>query len=137
MTRLAKWWRSIGGLAAACLLALFAVGPVADAVVCQADAPAVEAAYAPDKADVAAPGDPKSHPAEAGICVHGHCHHAGPLLAELKARATLPIVSRAAALRGDACFEWECRATDTWSLLHDAPGLRAAGREYTQRFVVV
>ena len=62
---------------------------------------------------------------------------AGPLLAELKARATLPIVSRAAALRGDACFEWECRATDTWSLLHDAPGLRAAGREYTQRFVVV
>ncbi len=81
MTRLAKWWRSIGGLAAACLLALFAVGPVADAVVCQADAPAVEAAYAPDKAGVAAPGDPKSHPAEAGICVHGHCHHAGPLLA--------------------------------------------------------
>lgn len=62
---------------------------------------------------------------------------AGPLLAELKARATLPIVSRAAALRGEACFEWECRATDTWSLLHDAPELRAAGREYTQRFVVV
>ena len=62
---------------------------------------------------------------------------AGPLLAELKARSTLPIVSRAAALRGDACFEWECRATDTWSLLHDAPQLRAAGREYTERFVVV
>lgn len=62
---------------------------------------------------------------------------AGPLLAELKARTTLPIVSRAAALRGDACFEWECRATDTWSLLHDVPGLRAAGREYTQLFVVV
>jgi len=61
---------------------------------------------------------------------------AGPLLAELKARTTLPIVSRAAALRGDACFEWECRATDTWSLLHDAPQLRAAGREYMERFVV-
>ena len=67
----------------------------------------------------------------------GMRRNAGPLLAELKARATLPIVSRAAALRGDACFEWECRATDTWSLLHDAPRLRAAGREYTQRFVVV
>ena len=62
---------------------------------------------------------------------------AGPLLAELKARSTLPIVSRAAALRGDACFEWECRATDAWSLLHDAPQLRAAGREYRERFVVV
>lgn len=67
----------------------------------------------------------------------GMRRNAGPLLAELKARTTLPIVSRAAALRGDACFEWECRATDTWSLLHDAPRLRAAGREYTQRFVVV
>lgn len=67
----------------------------------------------------------------------GMRQNAEPLLAELKARATLPIVSRAAALRGDACFEWECRATDTWSLLHDAPRLRAAGREYTQRFVVV
>jgi len=62
---------------------------------------------------------------------------AGWLLAELKARSTLPIVSRAAALRGDACFEWECRATDTWSLLHDVPQLRAAGREYTERFVTM
>jgi len=61
---------------------------------------------------------------------------AGPLLAELKSRATLPVVSRAGALRGDACFEWECRATDIWSLLHDAPQLRAAGREYRERFVV-
>ena len=62
---------------------------------------------------------------------------AGPLMAELKARATLPIVTRAAKLRGDACFEWECRATDAWSLLHDAPQLRAAGREYSEKFVVV
>ena len=60
-----------------------------------------------------------------------------PLLAELKARAELPIVSRAARLRGDACFEWERRATDTWSLLHDEPRLRAAGREYSEKFVVV
>jgi len=58
------------------------------------------------------------------------------LLGELKARAKLPIVSRAAALRGDPCFEWECRATDIWSLMHDDPRQRAAGREYTERFVV-
>ena len=75
------------------------------------------------------------HPAYARLI--GIRRDAGPLLAELKARAAMPIVSRAAALRGDACFEWECRATDTWSLLHDAPQLRAAGREYTERFVVV
>jgi predicted nucleotidyltransferase len=62
---------------------------------------------------------------------------AGPLLSELKARAALPIVSRAAGLRGDACFEWECRATDTWSLLHDDPRLRAAGREYSEKLVVM
>ena len=59
------------------------------------------------------------------------------MLRELKARATLPIVSGGGALRGDACFEWECRATDVWSLLHDDPRLRVAGREYTEKFVVV
>lgn len=61
---------------------------------------------------------------------------AGPLLKALKARSTLPIVTRAADLRGESCFEWECRATDTWSLLHDAPRLRAAGREYREKFVM-
>ena len=58
------------------------------------------------------------------------------LLGELEARSKLPIASSAASLRGDPCFEWECRATDIWSLLHDDPQLRAAGREYTERFVV-
>ena len=62
---------------------------------------------------------------------------AAALLRELKARATLPIVSGGGSLRGDACFEWECRATDIWSLLHDDARLRVAGREYTEKFVVV
>ena len=60
---------------------------------------------------------------------------AEPLLRELNARATLLIASGTAALRGDPCFELECRATDTWALLHDDPALRAAGREFTERFV--
>ena len=59
------------------------------------------------------------------------------LLKALKKRSSLPIVSRGAALAGDPCFELECRATDIWSLLHDAPELRAAGREYREKFVVV
>ncbi len=59
------------------------------------------------------------------------------LLPALKARARLPIVSRAAELTGDPCFELECRATDVWALLHDAPRARPAGRECREKFVVV
>ena len=57
------------------------------------------------------------------------------LLREIKARATLPVVSGGASLKGDPCFELECRATDAWSLLHDAPALRRAGREMTEGMV--
>ena len=62
---------------------------------------------------------------------------AEPLLKELKARSLLPIISAASELKGDICFEWECRATDAWSLLHDDPQLRTAGREYREKFVRV
>ena len=58
------------------------------------------------------------------------------LLGEIKGRATIPVVTRAAQLRGDPCFELECRATDVWSLLHDATDLRRAGREMRERMVV-
>ena len=58
---------------------------------------------------------------------------AEPLLKALKERSTLPIVT--GGLKGEACFDWECRATDTWSLLHDDPRLRVAGREYREKFV--
>ena len=62
---------------------------------------------------------------------------AEPLLSELKARSMLPIVTRAAELRGDAVFDLECRATDIWSLLHDEPELRRAGREFREKFVKI
>jgi len=62
---------------------------------------------------------------------------AKPLLGELKARACIPIFSNTADLRGDACFELECRATDLWSLMHDAPEERRAGREFREKFVRV
>lgn len=57
------------------------------------------------------------------------------ILREIKKRATLPVVSGGAALRGDPCFQLECRATDVWSLLHDAPELRKMGREMTEGMV--
>ena len=60
---------------------------------------------------------------------------AEPLLAELKARSKLPIVTRAADLKADAVFDLECRATDVWSLLHDAPELRRAGLEFREKFI--
>ena len=59
------------------------------------------------------------------------------LLRELSRRTTLPIFSGAAALRDDAVFRFECRATDLWALLHDDPKLRLPGREFTEKFVRV
>ena len=67
----------------------------------------------------------------------GMRREAGPLLRELDRRANIPIVSAVPALRDDPCFETECRATDLWALLHDAPELRRSGREYLEKFVVV
>ena len=60
---------------------------------------------------------------------------AEPLLGALKERSKLPIVTRAAELKGDPAFDLECRATDIWSLLHDDPALRVAGREFREKFV--
>ncbi len=57
------------------------------------------------------------------------------LLGELKARTRIPIATAASQLRGEPCFELECRATDAWALLHDAPESRRAGREFTEKFV--
>ena len=77
----------------------------------------------------------EAHPLPAYARLLGAREGAEPLLAALKARSKLPIVARASELRGDPVFELECRATDVWALLHDAPALRRAGREYTERFV--
>ena len=59
------------------------------------------------------------------------------LLPELGRRARIPIASNAKELRDSPCFELECRATEIWALLHDDPTARAAGREFTEKFVRV
>lgn len=59
------------------------------------------------------------------------------LLAELKRRATLPITSDATRLAGSEVFQLECRATDLRALQCDDPAVRAAGQEFTQKFVRV
>ena len=60
---------------------------------------------------------------------------AEPLLNALSARTRIPVVTRATALRGDPVFDLECRATDVWALLHDAPELRRMGREFREKFI--
>ena len=57
------------------------------------------------------------------------------LLTELSRRSKLPVVARASLLHDDPVFAVECRATDAWALMHDAPDLRRAGREFRERFV--
>ena len=77
----------------------------------------------------------EAHPMPAYARLIGVREGAEPLLAELKRRATLPIVPSPGALRGDPCFQLECRATDLWALLHDAPEFRLSGREFREKFV--
>lgn len=62
---------------------------------------------------------------------------AEPLLRELSRRAALPIVSDPTRLRGDACFEAECRFTDLWALGEAESENRRAGQEFTRPFVRV
>lgn len=62
---------------------------------------------------------------------------AEPMLAQLSRRAKLPIASDPARLKGDACFELECRFTDLWALGEPDPRDRRAGQEFTRPFVRV
>ena len=75
------WWRNLGGLLAACVLAMLVVAPAASMAACVCDDLAVTVAtnVAPDQA---AQGDPQDHgaPCEAPCCVDGHCHHGGAVL---------------------------------------------------------
>lgn len=59
------------------------------------------------------------------------------LLGELSRRASIPIASDPARLKGDACFELECRFTDLWALGEPEASGRRAGQEFTQKFVRV
>lgn len=62
---------------------------------------------------------------------------AQPLLAELKKRTSLPILSDGSRLAGNEIFDLECRATDLRALLCNDPAERKAGQEYTRKFVRV
>ena len=62
---------------------------------------------------------------------------AQPLMAELKKRSRLPIISDPTKLTGNEIFQLECRATDLRALLCDKIEERRAGQEFTRKFVRV
>lgn len=60
---------------------------------------------------------------------------AEPLLKALNRRGSLPVVISGKAIEAHPVFQTECRATDLWALLHDAPEKRLPGREFTEKFI--
>ena len=79
MRRMTTCWRNLGGLLAACVLALLVVAPTTGLAAClciedtvaPASANAVQTVHTDQREDGA--------PCKAACCVGGHCHHAGSL----------------------------------------------------------
>ena len=77
------------------------------------------------------------HPVPTYARLLGMRRDAGWLMTALSERSTIPIVSNPTQLKDDPVFQLECRATDTWALLHDDPERRLPGREFTEKFIIV
>ena len=77
----------------------------------------------------------EKHPLPEYARITGMRGDARPLLAELKARSVLPIVSDATRLADNEIFRLECRATDLRALQCSTPEERRAGQEFTQKFI--
>ena len=76
------------------------------------------------------------HPLPEYARLLGFRKQAQPLLAKM-AQGTIPLVARAAQLKGNEVFALECRATDLWGLSTKDPILRAKGRDFTRRLAVL
>jgi hypothetical protein len=92
------WWRNLGGLMAACVLALLVVAPTVSlaSCLCGDEAPVVGVETDTDtvRAVLSASQD-HGAPCEAACCVSGHCHHGGAMLdaAVAAVPALAPVVS--------------------------------------------
>jgi len=74
------WWRNLGGLLAACVLALLVVAPTMTMAACVCDtkpAATMNAAVGQTAQDDHQDG---GAPCDAACCVSGHCHHGGAML---------------------------------------------------------
>ena len=92
MRRAMTWWRNLGGLMAACVLALLVVAPTVGMAACVCD-DAVAGVETSLAAGQAVQGDAQDHgtPCEAPGCVGGHCHHGGAMLDAPVAAVSAPI----------------------------------------------
>ncbi len=91
------WWRNLGGLMAACVLALMVVGPAVGMAGCLCeDAAPLAGVEASAVAVQSLQNDRQDHggaPCEAVYCVGGHCHHGGAMLDVVVAAVPAPAVA--------------------------------------------
>ena len=77
----------------------------------------------------------QSHPQPEYARLLGCREDARPLMRELKARSSLPIVSDPVKLKDDPVFQLEHRATELHALCHEHPGFRRGEHEFRMHFV--
>ena len=83
MSGLITPWRSFGAVLAALLIAVLALAPSLDKLVCRDEAPlAVAEASLDGNAILEKAGQTQDDHggSDADICIHGHCHHGAPYL---------------------------------------------------------
>jgi len=97
MQRKTTWWRNLGGLLAACVLAMLVVIPTFSTAACRCDGD-VATREATVQA-VQGEGRHDSAPCEAACCLGGHCHHGAAMLDALVALLPTPILVAAEPLR--------------------------------------
>ena len=79
-----------------------------------------------------------AHRAPTYARVLGFRKDAAPLLRAIKAHASIPLVTKAAAFdRADPLFSLDIRAQDLWSLGVSNPALRACGRDFTTSPIIL
>lgn len=81
MRRTTTWWRDLGGLLAACVLALLVAAPMTGAAACLCNEDAVGQTTSVGGGQAIHANQPEdSGPCQEPCCLGGHCHHAGPAL---------------------------------------------------------
>lgn len=79
-----------------------------------------------------------AHRAPTYARVLGFRKDAAPLLRAIKAHASIPLITKAAAFdRADPLFSLDIRAQDLWSLGVSNPALRACGRDFTTSPIIL
>lgn len=76
-------WRSFGAVLAVLLIAVLALAPSLDKLICRDEVPLVVAeASLSDKANLETAGQTQDDQggSDPDICIHGHCHHGAPYL---------------------------------------------------------